>query len=182
MVKKKVKIIHGHVTPFAWMEKHFRAGDDYGSFLNAEKEKFPHARDVVFAGCEIFNDSPTMAYIYECPRCVEALAAHPHEGFSIERAIKLQAPTMEAGVRARHEWLAKNMPLARFPEPRSPIKIDDENEIVTFDRMMMSSEKGLFYAYAMQFPDGSIRNVYFDISEYFGKSEILGEISGGAKE
>ena len=174
MERKKVKIRYGLVRALPWFEKHARAGDDFTSFHNAEKEKFPHAREVILGECVITGTSPESAYIYVCPRCVEACAAHQQEGFSIERAIKLPAPTMEAGVRARHEWLAKNMPLARYPEPRAPIKIDDENEIVTFDRMMMGNEKGLFYAYAMQFTDGSIRNVYFDISEYFGKSEILG--------
>jgi len=178
MVRKKVKMVYGTGAPEIWIQNHARAGDDFMSFLNAEKIKFPHAREVVFGGCEISNTSPASAYLYVCPRCVEALAAHPLEGFSMERAIKLQVPNMEAASRAHHEWLAKNMPLARYPEPTKPVKIDNENEIVTFGHMTMGDENGIYSVYPMQFPDGSVRNVYFNMREYFGKSEIL----GGAKK
>ncbi|AWI09285.1 hypothetical protein [Ereboglobus luteus] len=74
MEKKKVAVIYGLMAPEAWLRNHLRKEINYLSFSRMAKKEFPHARDIVFGGCEISNTSPASAYLYVCPQCVNALA------------------------------------------------------------------------------------------------------------
>jgi len=90
----------------------------------------------------------------------------------MERAIRLHAEDAESGIQAQHEWIQKNLPGAHFPEPKKLTENEDD-DIVYFAHRTMASEKAIFSVYTLELPDGSIRDVYFDMSEYFGKFKMF---------
>ena len=87
-------------------------------------------------------------------------------GSSFETAVVLEAKTQAEGVAAQGGWIEKNLPGAR---PAPPPKSAAGEEVVSFGQEVIQHEGKLYSVRHLQMPDGAIRDVYFDISGYFGK-------------
>ena len=89
------------------------------------------------------------------------------DGRSFETAIVLPAKTQAEGVAAQGAWVEKNLPGAR-PAPPPP-KTDSDEEIVSFGQEVIQRDGKLYSVVHLQTADGKPRDVYFDVTGYFGK-------------
>lgn len=107
-----------------------------------------------------------LAVLLLCAACQSSTATPTRDGSSRARAIQLHAPTHGVGARAEHAWLQKHLPQAK------PVEGGDlaagEN-VVQFSHRTEVDEKAIFSVHTLQFPDGSVRDVFFDQRAYFGR-------------
>jgi len=88
------------------------------------------------------------------------------DGLSFETAVALEAKTQVEGVAAQQAWIEKNLPGAR---PAPPPKVNSDEEIVSFGQEAIQHNGRLYSVVHLQMQDGKLRDVYFDITGYFGK-------------
>ena len=119
------------------------------------------------------NSLPTVVVVEADPKAQTATlnelrmqAPKRQDGLSFAMAVKLEAKTQAEGVAAQHAWIEKNLPGAR---PAPPPKANPDKEIVTFGQEMIQHDGKLYSVVHLEMPDEKPRDVYFDITGYFGK-------------
>lgn len=88
------------------------------------------------------------------------------EGLSLETAVALDAKTQAEGVAAQHAWIEKNLPGAH---PAPAPKMNSDEEIISFGQETIQHNGKIYSVVHLRMPDGKPRDVYFDITSYFGK-------------
>ena len=91
---------------------------------------------------------------------------HQQDGLAFETAVVVNAKTQGDGVAAQHVWIEKNLPGAR---PAPPPKVKSDEEIVSFGQEVLQHAGKLYSVVHLEMPDGKPRDVYFDVTGYFGK-------------
>ena len=92
------------------------------------------------------------------------------DGLSFETAVALEAKTQAEGIAAQHLWIEKNLPGAHpAPPPPPPPKVSADEEVVTFAQELVHHDGKLYSIVHLEMPDGKPRDVYFNITGYFGK-------------
>jgi len=87
-------------------------------------------------------------------------------GTSIDRAIIIKAKSIEERVLLEKEWINKIYP-SSVPLSTEPIKIDDDNEIIVFTHYIEVIDNHTYSIHNVSLPDGAIKSVYFDITEFW---------------
>ncbi|MBS0633448.1 MAG: hypothetical protein JSS11_16180 [Verrucomicrobia bacterium] len=88
------------------------------------------------------------------------------DGLTIEKAVALEAKSQRERVEAQCAWIEKNLPGAhRAPAISRP---DLDEGIVSFDQELVMYNGKTYSLIHLQMPDGKLRDVYFDLSGYFG--------------
>ncbi len=91
------------------------------------------------------------------------------DGLSFETAVVPEAKTQIEGVAAQHAWIERNLPGARPAPPPPPPKLEPGEEAVSFGQEVIQHDGKLYSVVHLEMPDGKSRDVYFDITGYFGK-------------
>jgi hypothetical protein len=100
----------------------------------------------------------------------ESEKMNKHDGLTFETAVVLPAKTQSEGLIKEREWIEKNLPNARPAPPRTDLpKAEPDEEIVSFGNVIVQREGRLYSITSLQMPDGQLRDVYFDVTGYFGK-------------
>lgn len=89
------------------------------------------------------------------------------DGMTVERAIRLKAADHGAGLQGEHDWLRKHLPGARLAD--GGIFAVGQEEVIVFSHRTETVDRIVLSVYTLQLPDGTLRDVYFDQSLYFGK-------------
>lgn len=91
------------------------------------------------------------------------------DGLSFATAVKLEAETQAKGVAAQHAWIEKNLPGSHTAPTPPPPKVNADEEVITFAQELVQHDGKLYSIIHLEMPDGKLRDVYFDITGYFGK-------------
>jgi hypothetical protein len=97
MEKRKVSILYGGEAspPARWVFSQIPRLELANVFRRAEQKDFPNAQSLVFGGDVIPDRAPSSAYVYICPKCVEALEAWKKEANQASEPTRLTAGCSE---------------------------------------------------------------------------------------
>ncbi|MGF6148154.1 Uncharacterised protein [Kingella potus] len=88
----------------------------------------------------------------ESPPASTRSAAGKADGSSMARAVKIHENDTVRGIAAENKWIAENLPQYR-----------------KVGQALMQDQTGIYDKITVQSADGSTRDVYFEISEFFGR-------------
>jgi len=94
-------------------------------------------------------------------------------GMSIDKAIIIKAKSLEEMVLMENEWIKKIYPTS-VPLSKAPIKIDDDNDIISFTHYVNVIDNHVYSIHNVSLPDGTTKSVYFDITEFYYKGQAEG--------
>ena len=101
-------------------------------------------------------------------------SASSQDGLSIENAVVIKANSDAEGVSLEWEWINSHYP-DRVSSVRKPIKIDDDDEIVSFAHLTQFINNKVYSIHYISLPDGSDRAIYFDMTDCFYKNPIMSQ-------
>jgi len=94
----------------------------------------------------------------------------PQDGRSYETAVVVNAKTDAEGAAMQWEWIEKNLPGARIESTPTPAELEKKG-IFKLDQILAQHDGKFYDVILLRMPDGKLRNVYFDITGYFGKKD-----------
>lgn len=88
------------------------------------------------------------------------------DGRTVEHAVRPRAKNQVAGIKAEFDWMQQHLPGARLA---GGVATTAGDEVIHLGHRTEVHGPAIFSVYEMQLPDGSVRDVYFDQRDYFGK-------------
>jgi hypothetical protein len=91
------------------------------------------------------------------------------DGLSLETAVIINVEQKSYIPAAEWDWIEKHLPGAKRLTAKPKTRTEDGDETITFAHSLHKVDGKIYSVLLVELPNGSEREVYFDITSSFGK-------------